>query len=542
MSHLDEWALLIAKQLKSEAELVGTQAKSELYEDVARNSFIRVVLEPFLPASYAVGSGRVIDATGKISSAQDIVIYRNDYPQFNMPGSHSVFVYESVLATIQVSSKLVRKSFFKALDQCASMGELDPSIEPETMRALASKMNVKLNANKQYVHAEPLNTERFHLMGRPQSFVYAFTGYQTSEKQLAENLHKWIDHYHENHDVLHMKSLPSVIATQGCFAWRNTAPFTMNLPALMGVGHDNAPLRLIILQLMQALNRRLQNTSDGYGIRSNISPYLAQFKRPVISEAMGRAVNPATNKTVAARQHPPANRGKTLEADVKPVVAEKKASTVTPAQPAKVAPSQPSQTAHKPQPGAESALAAAAAKAANATASGSTGADIRQPPKTSQNPLEENTHEKDESSAPLIEDRSRPSLKSANSESELAKPAQIAGRPTSPLSLFDNEEDGDIDEYEFQPIEPPQAQSNEDDDEFESTQQIDVSDFNKQNKVMDRNLRSEPNSKSTPQSEADAGEVDQDFVDTLIEKSEVLAKDTSKPAESKPGYVKEMLI
>ena len=30
MSHLEEWAKMIAKQLKSEAELVSTQAKSEL--------------------------------------------------------------------------------------------------------------------------------------------------------------------------------------------------------------------------------------------------------------------------------------------------------------------------------------------------------------------------------------------------------------------------------------------------------------------------------------------------------------------------------
>ena len=130
MSHLDEWAHLIAKQLKSESELVGARLKSDLYEDLARDTFIRVVLEPFLPSSYAIGSGRVIDASGNFSSPQDIVIYRRDYPQFNMPGSHDVFIYESVLATLQVGSKLVRKSFFNALDRCASMATLNPVIDP----------------------------------------------------------------------------------------------------------------------------------------------------------------------------------------------------------------------------------------------------------------------------------------------------------------------------------------------------------------------------------------------------------------------------
>jgi hypothetical protein len=338
MNHLHEWVHLIARQLKSEAELIGVQAKSELYEDAARNTFVRMVLDPFLPASYTVGSGKVIDAAGNISLPQDIVIYRSDFPQFNMPGSHDVFIYESVLATIQVRSKLVRKSFFSAMDQCASLGTLTPAIDLATRRTIAEKMKMQADTQHQYLHPDPLHTGRFNLIARPHCFIYAFTGYQTSEHQLAENLTKWIDFYHQNQDhaALQMKSLPSVIATQGCFAWRNAAPFTFKQHALMGVGSDTSPLRLIILQLMHALNRHLQNTSDGYGIKSTIAPYLAQFEAPKITLMVGTALNPGDKKPapinspvpqqLAAKVQPPS--AEKIQATVgKPVQAEKQAAT-----------------------------------------------------------------------------------------------------------------------------------------------------------------------------------------------------------------------
>ena len=59
MSHLNEWVLMIARQLRSEAERITSMAKSELYEDAAKDTFVRVVLEPFLPTSYSVGTGKV---------------------------------------------------------------------------------------------------------------------------------------------------------------------------------------------------------------------------------------------------------------------------------------------------------------------------------------------------------------------------------------------------------------------------------------------------------------------------------------------------
>jgi hypothetical protein len=431
MSYVDEWTQSIARQLKSEAERVGSQARSELYEDGAREAFIRIVLEPFLPSSYAVASGRVIDASGNVSQPQDIVIYRRDYPQFNMPDRHNVFVYESVVATVQVCSKLVRKSFFGALDRCASLADLDPVIDPAVMKALALKTGMKLNKNKQYVHPDPLNSDRFALIGRPQSFVYSFTGYQTSEHQLADNLTLWTEHFQQEHEVLQLKSLPSVIATQGCFAWRNTAPFSIKNPVLMGIGKDDSPVRLIILHLMHAFNRRLHSTSDGYGIKSSIDPYLAQFERPVMTLTVGTAKHATPQQQPAA-----APAAETAPPVQKPAVADVPTAVAKPEK----RPSEDSSKVTEP---------ATAAAQSTAPAAIPVEAPVEATPEPPPQP------------EPVIKDLSAPP-RFGTSEAPPSEEKSIADQTKAPLSLYANGEEADgEEEYQFEPVEPPPAQASD---------------------------------------------------------------------------------
>jgi len=300
MNQFDEWAHIIAKQLKSDAELVGVHTRNELYQDSARDNFIKTVLEPFLPVSFAIGSGHVIDSAGQSSSAQDIIIYRRDFPQFNLPGNQNIFLYESVLATIQVKSKLLKKTLFDSLDQCASMAELDPSINEVVLKKLAAINKLTLNRENKYVHQNPVSTSRFHLIGRPPAFVYAFSGHQSSEKQLKENIDLWIEHRAENQQGVDLKTLPSVIATQGCFAWRNTAPFPLKGHILMGIGKDSAPVRFIILQLMHAINRGLRNHTDSFGLKPNIDAYLKQTEHPSFVCAISKAKNSASKAALSS--------------------------------------------------------------------------------------------------------------------------------------------------------------------------------------------------------------------------------------------------
>ncbi|MCH8177334.1 MAG: hypothetical protein IIC09_03890 [Proteobacteria bacterium] len=203
------------------------------------------------------------------------------------------------MATIEVKTKLVRKTFFEAMDNCASMGELNPAVNPVALRKLALRNKLVLDENNEYVHEDPLRTARFNLIGRPPSFVYAFSGYQTSLKQLKENIDLWIDHRRKKDLNYEMKSFPSMIATQGCFAWRNAAPFAIKKNFMLGLGNDSTPVRLIILQLMNALNRRLRGTNDNSGMNLNLDAYIKHIDPPKFTSSCGKVINPrATTSTI----------------------------------------------------------------------------------------------------------------------------------------------------------------------------------------------------------------------------------------------------
>jgi hypothetical protein len=291
MNNFDEWSQIISTYLKSEADLLTTVAKHDIDLDAPREAFIREVLELFLPSSYAIGSGLVVDSRGQSSRKMDLVIYRRDFPLLNLPGGSDRFLYESVLATIEVRPKLVRKTLFDALDACASLSELDPAISEASLANLAEKNGLVRNAKGEYVHEDPLLTARFNLVGRPPSFIYGFNGFKTSFSQLAENIEIWIKERRQANLNIEMKSFPAVIATQGCFGCRNAAPLSAKKNHLFGIGTDAAPIRLIVLNLLYALNRRLRVTTDGYGLRPGLDAYLMQIKPPNIQYTTGRATN-----------------------------------------------------------------------------------------------------------------------------------------------------------------------------------------------------------------------------------------------------------
>ncbi len=304
MNNFDDWSQIISKYLKSEADPLGTLTKHEMEDDAARTAFVHSVLDRFLPEIYGVGSGQIMDSKGKLSGKMDIIIYRRDFPRLDLPGSRNIYLYESVIATVEVVAKLVKKTLSDALGKCASLAELNPDIDHKVMTGLAAKSQLTLNENRQYIHPDPVRTARFHLIGRPISFIYAFSGYKTSPKQLADSMQAWIDERHKNYRLVEMKELPAVVATPGCFAWRNSAPFKVNDHSLMGVGVDQAPVRLIVLQMLYMLSRRLKVTTDGNGLRPGLDAYLKRMPSPKVELFIGRARNPAVGReSVKARMN-----------------------------------------------------------------------------------------------------------------------------------------------------------------------------------------------------------------------------------------------
>ena len=305
MNNFDDWSQIISKYLKSEADPLGSLTKYELEGDAARAAFIRAVLDRFLPETYGVGSGQIMDTKGNMSGKQDIIIYRRDFPRLNLPGSRDIYLFESVIATFEIAAKLVKKTFFEALDRCASLAELSPDIDHRVMTGLAARNQLTLNENKQYIHPDPVRTARFHLIGRPISFIYAFSGYKTSPNMMIETIEAWMRERRENHKPVDMKSLPAVIATQGCFAWRNSAPYTVNENCLMGIGKDEAPVRLMVLQLLHTLSRKLRVTTDSYGLKPALDGYLNRMPPPQIDSYLGKAHNPVVGEAVIQERKVP---------------------------------------------------------------------------------------------------------------------------------------------------------------------------------------------------------------------------------------------
>ena len=351
MNNFDEWSQIISRFLKAEADLLTSVAKHDIEADSPRSAFIRSVLELFLPSSYAIGSGRIIDSSGNSSDTIDIVIYRRDFPRLNLPGSADVFIYESVLATIEVRTKLVRKTLFQALDNCVSVANLKAGMSAQVLKTIAARNNLTLNDQNKYVHKHPLLTDRFNLIGRPLSIIYGFNGFKTSPGQLNDNISIWLERRRDDGLDIDLKSFPAVVATQGCVGWRNAAPLSANSNHLFGIGADAAPIRLIVLQLLYQLNRRLKVTPE-YGLKPGVDAYLDQMAPPDILYTLGKATHDGGSAPKAKQADPGPVKAKTPRAAKTSVSKSQPAAKTKPAPlPKPVAKSKP---VPKPKPTTES--------------------------------------------------------------------------------------------------------------------------------------------------------------------------------------------
>ncbi len=356
MNNYEDWAQLVAKRLKGEADVIAAIEKDELEDTAANEAFVRAVLEPFLPENFGVGSGRIVDAFGNQSEHIDIVVYNRDFPRIGMVGANNAYLYESVLAVFSVRAKFIRKTFFDSLNACASLARLETNIDKAVLIKLAKKNGLKPGPNKTFFHEDPLRTARFELIGRPPAFMFGFSGIKHSYRQLQENIELWMEQRKQDAIETPMRALPAVIATQGCFAWRNAAPLALSNREMLGIGNDPAPIRLIVLQLLYLLNRRLNVTADGYGLKPSLNAYLSQFSAPNFEIGVGNVKelanprhedNAATDSgTLSTRYEPAKDHTPVNTAPVEPVPEPPQAEPL----PEQIAP------AVDPQPAAEAAV------------------------------------------------------------------------------------------------------------------------------------------------------------------------------------------
>jgi hypothetical protein len=193
------WAKAINSILQTSRELSNSVADHGGMIGESREFFVREILNRFLPKSVEVGTGQIVDCDNELSKQIDIVISRPEFPILTTLATSDVFFADSVIATIEVKSKLVGGdggSLWEALDNSRSVKQLeltDPSLYGDDISAF------------------------WRLVRRsPKTYIFGYKGYKGSLSSLREALVGWI----ETRKPL-LEELPNVIVTEGCVVVSN---------------------------------------------------------------------------------------------------------------------------------------------------------------------------------------------------------------------------------------------------------------------------------------------------------------------------------
>jgi hypothetical protein len=250
MSVFDSWTQYIAEILHKESQLSASMVKHGGELGGAREALIKGVLNRIIPKTYEIGSGEIIDHLGNHSKQIDIIIARSDFPALSLPSGSKVYLVEAVLATIEVKSRVDKTNILYALENCASISDLFPNVVKGRLAELAKQKDLVKVVSGSYRHENPLETARFDLLGRPVSYIFGFKGYKSNPKELANAISKWTNYRKANNKKIAMRHYPAVIATEGCFSWRNAPPYIIDKNVISRVGTDKNPIRLLILHLL----------------------------------------------------------------------------------------------------------------------------------------------------------------------------------------------------------------------------------------------------------------------------------------------------
>ncbi len=279
MSVFDSWSEYITSILSSESKLVSSIVQHYGEIGSAREALIKGVLFRILPSIYEIGTGEIVDHKGKHSRQIDIIIARRDFPTLALPSGSKVYLIESVLATIEVKSSLKKQTLIEALENCASVADLSPNVKFGAMELQAGIRGLKKEAPGIYTHENPLLTARFELFGRPISYIFGFSGYKNSAKDMAKCIEKWAERRVKENNIA-MRHYPAVIAAEGIVSWRNDDPFSTTENVICLIGKEKTPLRLMVLHLLYTLHRKIPCIPDVFGIVPNLDVYLKQMRPP----------------------------------------------------------------------------------------------------------------------------------------------------------------------------------------------------------------------------------------------------------------------
>ena len=166
-----------------EAEQAGLLEHSSLVGS-AREFIIKRVLHAILPPIIHIGTGKVVDSSGKRSRQMDIIVYDSRFPVFEIQSGIGIYLLEGVIATIEVKSTLTKKSLIEALENTYSLLQLTPGLVSTTAPRWIAR--AKAIEDDGYPHKEAIRKAGFEFM--PAAYVFSF-----NSKFRARGLHNNVD-------------------------------------------------------------------------------------------------------------------------------------------------------------------------------------------------------------------------------------------------------------------------------------------------------------------------------------------------------------
>src|SRR5205823_4640495 len=98
---IQTWFDRLETTLETEAKQAGLLEHSTMVGS-AREFLVKRVLRSILPPLLHIGSGKIIDATGRSSNQVDIILYDSRFPVFEIESGVGLYPIEGVLGTIEV--------------------------------------------------------------------------------------------------------------------------------------------------------------------------------------------------------------------------------------------------------------------------------------------------------------------------------------------------------------------------------------------------------------------------------------------------------
>ena len=212
-----EWLELIESSTKASAKEADAFQHPIAKGDI-REFAIRHFLDRFLPESVGVGTGMAMNSEGAMSKQLDIVIADPTYPVLRSSSGSNIYLAESIIASIEVKSKLDKTSLALALDNQISLLNIGTLVSNAALALEQARVE----------WYEPDGEIVRRKVGRqmtPRTYIMGFSGFENTQT-LNKSILDWM-----NNNAIDGKfpMLPKFITTDKIIGV-NTALMPMYVP------------------------------------------------------------------------------------------------------------------------------------------------------------------------------------------------------------------------------------------------------------------------------------------------------------------------